>query len=463
MNLPSLAAFRVLTLLTVIVVLYSLYGYFHFYRDPLSIFFSEEHGFDPIYSTTRQAEASALLDSLEANPDAVRSRLGKAGPNPQLCAIFLTAGRKMERHYVETAVASFLVNMSHVERQAVTLKLFFVDPDPETQHQSFARLATADIADGIVTYNTSLPDRDKETELALLTSWHHDRKDGTEIDRKMIHDYAYALSHCVQTTDAPYIALFEDDILLADGWAARTLKNLRTLEAMMQDPKRHEPARGQVEPGGPNSWLYLRMFNQERSFGWGGGTGFMSNNVHIISLAISIPLAAILLLVRKTALSRHIARHIDGWVILVVCGIQVPLFVWLFYASGKASLVGSRPGVYEEWFGCCNQALVYNRQYAQGLSDFLMDAAHGPGKPGRIDMIPRDFAWQHGLARISAYPMLVQHAGRISATGTTLSEATKVWSMAFEDFKPVTLARDHIRNVKEIFGPEAANEMLTST
>ncbi|KAI3316895.1 hypothetical protein HD806DRAFT_402338 [Xylariaceae sp. AK1471] len=461
MNLSSQPGFRACVLLLTIVALYVTYGYFNFYRDPLSIFFSEEHGFDRFYSATRQAEADAFLDALEVNPDAIRSRLGKAGPNPEICAIFLTIGREMEgRQYVETAVGSFFANMSRAEREAIHLKLFFADvPSPETQHKSYTSLTAANIADDIVTYPKSLLEKDKKRKMALLESWARDRNDGVAIERKTVHDYAYALSQCVQTSDAPYIALFEGDILLADGWAARTLKNLHATEEMMKDPKRHDPARGRVEPGGPNSWLYLRMFNQERSSGWGGGTGFRSNNAHIISLAVSIPLLALLLWARRSLLPRQLVRHIDGWVILIICGVQVPLFVWLFFASGKASLLGSPPGVYEEWFGCCSQALVFNREHAQALSDFLMVATTAHGRAGRGDMLTKDFAWKHGLARISAYPMLAQHVGIISATDTTAVEARQVWSMAFENLKPNKLAHDHIRDVKELFGEEAVREM----
>ncbi|TRX93008.1 hypothetical protein FHL15_006146 [Xylaria flabelliformis] len=458
----SQPGFRTLILLLAIVISYVTFGYFNFYRDPLSIFFSEEHGFDRFYSATRQAEADAFLDLLEANPDAVRSRLAKAGPTPEICAVFLTIGREMEgRQYVETAVGSFLANMSRAEREAIHLKLFFADvPTPETQHKSYARLATADIADEIVTYRGSLPDSDQEKQMALLQSWFKDRHHKSMIERKTLYDYAYSLRRCIQTTEAPYIALFEDDILLADGWAAWTLKNLHTLGQMMKDPRRHDPTPGRVEPGGPNSWLYLRMFNQERSSGWGGGYGFRSNNAHIISLAVSIPLLGIILFARRFLLPRYLVRHIDGWVILITCGVAVPLFVWLFFASGKASLVPSPPGVYEEWFGCCSQALVFNRRYAQELSDFFMAATTKPGRAGRGDMLPKDFAWEHGLARVSAYPMLAQHLGRISATGTTSVEANRIWSMAFENLKAHKLASDHIRHVEELFGEEAVREMI---
>ncbi|TGJ83923.1 hypothetical protein E0Z10_g4824 [Xylaria hypoxylon] len=463
MNLYRQPGFRSLALLLTIVTVYVTYGYFNFYRDPLSIFFSEEHGFDRFYSATRQAEADAFLDALEANPDAVRLRLAKAGPKPEMCVVFMTIARELEgRQYIETAVGSFFSNMSRAERKAIHLKLFFADvPSPETQHRSYARLATADIADDIITYPRSLPDKDKERQMALLESWFKARNDGSMIERKTVYDYAYALRQCVQTTEAPYIALFEDDIILADGWAVRTLKNLHTVEEMMRDPRRHDPAPGRVEPGGPNSWLYLRMFNQERSFGWGGGYGFRSNNVHLISLAVSAALLAFILLGRRLFFPRSLARYLDSWVLLVICGVAVPLFIWLFFASGKASLLGSPPGVYEEFFGCCSQALVFNRKHAQALSDFLMAATTKPGRAGRGDMLPKDFAWDHGLARVSAYPMLAQHLGRISATGTTTFEAGRIWSMAFENLKAHKLANEHVKLIKELFGQEEVREMTT--
>ncbi|KAI1199919.1 hypothetical protein F5X97DRAFT_109271 [Nemania serpens] len=462
MNLFHQPGFRVLVLLFAFVILYATYGYLNFYRDPLSIFFSEEHGFDRFYSTTREAETDAFLDALEADPSTTLSRLAKAGPRPEMCAVFMTIARDMEgRQYVETAVGSFLANMSRAERAAIHLKLFFADvPSPETRHKSYARLAAADIADDIMTYPNSLPDKDRDSQTALLERWSSNRSDKSMIERKTLHDYAYALRQCIQTTEAPYIALFEDDILLADGWAARTLKNLHAVEEMMKDPRRHDPAPGRVEPGGPNSWLYLRMFNQERSSGWGGGYGFRSNNAHIISLAVAVPLLAFLLLARRFFLPRSLARHIDSWLILITCGVAVPLFVWLFFASGKASILGPSPGVYEEWFGCCSQALVFNRRHAQPLSDFLMAATTKPGRAGRGDMLPKDFAWEHGLARISAYPMLAQHLGRISATGTTSVEAGRIWSMAFENLNAHKLADDHIRDVEKLFGKEAVLEMM---
>ncbi|RWA04307.1 hypothetical protein EKO27_g10799 [Xylaria grammica] len=60
MNLLRQPGVRALALLLALVTVYVTYGYFHFYRDPLSIFFSEQHGFDRFYSATREAEAAAF-------------------------------------------------------------------------------------------------------------------------------------------------------------------------------------------------------------------------------------------------------------------------------------------------------------------------------------------------------------------------------------------------------------------
>ncbi|KAK7757591.1 hypothetical protein SLS62_000606 [Diatrype stigma] len=494
---------RALLVLFVLVSLYAVYGSLFFYRDPLSIFFSPRHGFDQFYSAVRKAEADAFLDAVLADPDpdfnpdsgfglhtrpSASHLPGKAGDDPQICAVFITVGRKMEgRQYIDTAVGSFLANMTRAERAAVHLKLFFADvPDPAAQHPSFAKLSgsrasstdtdtDADtgirIADEVFTYNSTLPPTsDRDRTVAKLAGWASDRGNKHALERKTVHDYAYAMDRCARDTDAPYIALFEGDILLADGWAARTLLNLRALEAMMRDPRRRDPERGRVEPGRPNSWLYLRLFNQERSTGWSGGTGFRSNNAHIISAGVAIPLFFVLLAVRRSSgRSRRpgswspspLRRHLDLWTLVVICFVAVPLWTWLFFASGKASVLGApAPGtVREEFFGCCNQALVYNRAHAGPLATSMLDAAVRRSSPGRSDMLPKVFARDRGLARVSAYPMLAQHLGRVSAIDTSGDEAMRVWSMAFENLDREALARGHRRDVRELWGEEAALEL----
>ncbi|KAK8040980.1 hypothetical protein PG994_013987 [Apiospora phragmitis] len=452
---------RAALVLFALVSLYTLYGFTFFYRDPLSVFFSTEHGYDRFYSQTREVEALSFLH------DAARSDtplLGKASANAAICATFITVGRNMSaagrREYVDAAVGSALANMSPVERRAVHLKVFFADvPDAAAAHKSYRELIDLDVADEIYDYNGTLPDLVKDQRLEVLEMLASDRANKHALERKSLYDYGYAIDRCVETTDAPYIAVFEDDIVLADGWAARTLKHLKKVGEMMQDPARKKPTKRVPQPGEVNDWIYLRLFNQDRSVGWAGGTSFKENNAHVISLAVAIPLFVILIVGRRWCLPRSIARHIDGWTILIVCGLAVPLCIWLFFASGKASLVPQFPGVREEWFGCCNQALVYNRAHASQLSTFFMRRSRDKAG-GRGDMLSKDFAWDHGLSRLSAYPMVAQHVGIVSATNTTTAEAQQIWNLAFENFRPGRLAAQHVRDVRDVFGEEAARELL---
>ena len=450
---------RALILLISLVTLYTIYGSFNFYRDPLSVFFSEEHGYDRFYSAQRQAEADEFINAATANPDLVRTVVGKSGRTPSMCATFITVGRTTEKkeQFVDSAVGSFLANMSRAEREDIHLKIFFADvPNPGQQHHSYASLTTAEVADETYTYKTTLPNKIKEFTIKNLVEFASNHQNPRALEKKNLYDYAHALSRCIQTTNAQYIAILEDDVLLADGWAARTLINLKTVEAMMRDPMRRKPERGYIEPGRPNSWLYLRMFNQERSFGWAGGDGFWSNNVHKISFAISIPLCIILLVSRRYVLPRRLAKHIDGWVIFLVCGVSVPLFLWLFYASGKASLLGSPPGVHEEFFGCCGQALVYNRAHAQALADYMTSKmVHDEG--GSVEHAAEEFAWNWGLARLSGYPMVAQH---LSLTEKDEKDHERIWSMEFESQKPWRLADDHVSMVGAMYGEDAMKRMM---
>ena len=419
------------------------YGRRHFLRDPLSIFFNEKRGYEPLYGAQRRHEAEDFIQdaqSLQRNPHAP-DVVGNE-TEARICASFITIGRQIREQYLRDALGSFLADLTPAERETVHLKVLFADPDPARQHPLYKEGWLHSLVDESYTYFTaglSQNDQNYATSLAQIQL----------LNAKTIFDYSLALSHCLETTSAPYIAIFEDDILFARGWLAQTLLALQEGELMMADPRRRDPEPTRIENGRSNQFLYLRLFNQERSMGWGGRRGFFSNNAHWITLGIDLPLY---LLMRRLRRSPHAARtHIDGWFVAVICGLAVPTFVWLFFAAGKASLVPPKPGVREEFFGCCSQALVFKREWVPNLIAFLREQSNANSE-GRCDMLTRDFAYVWGLARLSGYPMVVQHVGLKSASHTTARDAQAVTSMAFEYLNDLELKGRHIKMLSKLFG-----------
>ena len=43
-------------------------------------------------------------------------------------------------------------------------------------------------------------------------------------------DYAFALQTCLKESTSPYIAILEDDVLLAHGWLAKTRLAVQDIE-----------------------------------------------------------------------------------------------------------------------------------------------------------------------------------------------------------------------------------------
>lgn len=101
--------------------------------------------------------------------------------------------------------------------------------------------------------------------------------------RKGIFDYAYGLEYCLNETKSPYIAIFEDDVIFAVGWLVYTLNNLSNLEKRLA-------TRAQ-------DWLFLRLFNQDRSIGW-ASQKIGGNHEFVITIAIAILLVAIVPILR---------------------------------------------------------------------------------------------------------------------------------------------------------------------
>lgn len=414
-------AIRALLVLSLIFTCCFYYAKTHFFRDPGSAFYNESRAFDRRYSAWREQESRAYLKKLSEAPK--EQEYLKSGDNATICATFLTVNRPGIEQYLDVSIASALDRLTDAERQSVHFDVFFATTKPQ-EHSTFNQPWLRKVVDEVYTYKSILPPPDLDHVRDL-------ENDNNGLV-KAPYDYTLPLRHC-EDTKAKYFALFEDDIILADGWLTRTLRGLQDVEKRMKDTGRR------------NEWLYMRLFNQERSTGWVSKT-IGGNGEAKFSFWIGLGICVSIVLLRRR--SRLVRSHFDNWTLLVVCAVFTPLFIVLFFQSGKASILPPGTGVREESFGCCAQGLVFNRHHVDGLVEYLYMRRH----EGYHDMITRDYARMHGFARWSQYPMAIQHVGTHSTIQKIFSESRKVWSMAFEELDPVLLAREHGENVRRVFG-----------
>lgn len=202
---------------------------------------------------------------------------------------------------------------------------------------------------------------------------------------KAVFDYIHALSDCYET-QADWIIIFEDDILLADGWFAKTKQ---AVQSFSEDAK--------------DDMLFMRLFNQERSTGW-GSREVGGNHELLISISISLVGFAILTFLCKR--SRIVRKLVDDGTVLIVCILAIPTFVVLFFQAGKASMLPPHPGVRKEGFGCCAQGLVFPRAKAPRVVEHL-----NAKQSGQIDLMLDDLAREDKLDRYALYPVQLQHIG----------------------------------------------------
>jgi len=161
-------------------------------------------------------------------------------------------------------------------------------------------------------------------------------------------DFSYALQHCYDASSSPYIAIFEGDILLANGWFARAI-----LE--MQDIVKRTSATGKL-------WLDMRLFNEIRGVGWASQDLF-GNNVPITILAVSFAPLIILL-----AIWCHVGKSfLTNKTLFIVCRITIPVTIIIFFQAGKASVIPTLLGVSVQGWGCCTQGIIILRERVPGL------------------------------------------------------------------------------------------------
>ncbi|KAL9094340.1 MAG: hypothetical protein Q9165_003481 [Trypethelium subeluteriae] len=411
----------------VVFSLLLVYGRTRFYNDPGSVFFNSDYAFERRYCDyrQRQAEEFVKVETASTNSDSQRpgslstdiSTTSKGGNNATICASFTTV-RRRGTQYLDAAIGSALAGLSPQERLDVHFQVHFANSEP-TIHPAFQQPWLDLLIDTAISYSTSVGARAKAHELEEAADW----------QAKSIFDYTYALSSCYDL-GTPYVLMLEDDILLADSWLIRTLAALRS----------SEPTTGLA----PHEWLYLRLFNQERSTGW-SSRRIGANHEALISLGLILLILSLAIPLRRSYPT--LRACLDKPTLAVVCLIAVPSLVVLFFQSGKASLLPPRPGLTIQNFGCCSQALLYPRDHVPGLLQYLRERERG-----QYDLMINDYAREQGLQRLSLYPVMVQHVGVESSLGTDRGEARSVWSAAFERLDAVRLEREHERMLEEVYG-----------
>lgn len=269
--------------------------------------------------------------------------------------------------------------MSEKERSRLSVNVLFANINPK-EHIAWNRQWISKLTDSAYSYTTKDPVYETVRQY----------EEAGEISRKAIYDYTFAMRQCYDS-GAQWIAIFEDDIIFADGWYLQTLRSLFDISKRIKDQT------AQAE------WIYLRLFNQERSTGW-ASRRIGGNHEFLISLGVAAAFCPMLLIGRKH--SPKLRRHVDDHTLGVVFCLIIPSFVVLFFQAGKASLLPPSPGTYMQRYGCCSQGLVFPREIISTVIDYLHFR-----EDGKIDVLINQLQIKENLDRYTLYPVQLQHVG----------------------------------------------------
>ncbi|KAJ9656646.1 hypothetical protein H2201_008473 [Coniosporium apollinis] len=445
------------------------------WRDPHSAFFNDKHVYELDYSRHRIEEANKFIQMANATPEPNRDAegtpesvdepvmgIGEGGHKPVLCAAFVTVRRERKQYFPE-AIGSMLAGLYPQERAALNLTVLFADTEPMV-HPNWKDPWVQNVVDHAETY-TGLTEAE----------WEEAKKAEREKNYyvKGVFDYVYALSRCLEDTTAPYIAVFEDDIIFADGWMTRSLLALQAIQrhyASSLAPKVPET------PSCPRHWLYLRLFYTETALKWERSHDYWYSYLPW-TLALSTPIVAVVLIALRLSFPHTLRAHLDVRSIAVLSLVTAPSLFGFVFMAGKYGLsvrlqdpespfaaVGSLGGtggagpvslppaplrqagvVNMNGYGCCSQALIYPRHRAEDLVLYLRDR-----HDGQTDSMIEEYADQRGFDRFALGRQQVQHIGLHSSRGNTPLNAQSTWAFWFEENKGEKLKRRHDQDIGKI-------------
>jgi hypothetical protein len=198
-------------------------------RDPTSFFFNPNKGYQRIYSHLRQEQAEGFIQQVSNKAqDSVPTKFNPEKRSTSLCIGVATVARKDVR-YFRAAIGSLLEGLAPHERERLYVVLFIAHTDP-TVHPAFGEAWVDSVADEVLLYSKSVP----PAQIEYLRKLESNKKSFYD---KPLFDYTYLLQAC-HNTSAPYMILFEDDIVAMDGWFHRTEAGLREIEDKVRKDKR---------------------------------------------------------------------------------------------------------------------------------------------------------------------------------------------------------------------------------
>ena len=374
--------------------------------------------YDFDYSDARKEEAEKFVQSANETSSAP---FRHASNDPVVCAAYATVKRP-ELQYLTGSVGSMLYGLSGQERGALYLYLLFADTDP-ARHPEWNAPWISNIVDRAGTYNMS------EREFTRIQQMEKDRN----FYVKGMFDYVYILEECMNTT-APYIAIFEDDIMFADGWMARLVKALAQL-------KRETPSPTSFDANPKGGWLYLRLFHTETSLMWEKDDALYAYMPLVFAFVIGSTYFVLSSLRSKSIALRP---HLDTGSIAVLCLVTAPLFTALVYMMGKWTLLNPQGPTKLNKHGCCTQALVFPRQQIPPMIEWMRMKKHG-----QTDSMIEEYADINGLDRYALFPQAVQHVGLQSSRDNLAINSQSTWAFYFETNDPVKLNKEHWTSVKQ--------------
>ncbi|KAI9147435.1 hypothetical protein HJFPF1_12456 [Paramyrothecium foliicola] len=476
-SIASIPAVRALALSAVLWLLVFAYCDQALWRDPHGAYFHSEHIYDLGYSRARQQQARDFLKqqsdpSLDSSSNATRTQHRHAADNPVLCAAFVSVRREHPdaAHYFSDAIGSMLHGLSSQERAALNLTVLFANAADPAQHPDFAAPWMPRLVDHSGGYQNVSDD--EMAELRRLEA-------AQDFQRKGVLDYLYVLDRCHRETNAPFIAVFEDDIVFAADWMARTLLGLQYLAS-------HPPTATGTDK---RPWLYLRLFYTETFMSWDDETDYWYAHLTMTFALASFTTVALLVLLRQimwvcgrsnsgrdkhgaTARSwfcspSNLGLRLDMATIVVLSAIVTPAFTVLVFMAGKYNLptyalhgasraVGNLVPGTQAWQkhagvlpmdqqGCCTQALVFDRARVPDLMAYLRKRERG-----QTDLMIEEYCREKSLRRFALGEQAVQHMGVVSSRGGNVVNGQSVWAFYFEESSLDKIETRHQSTLKRI-------------